>query len=767
MELNDTPLEFEYFLTETKLQMQQYIFCVLLLCLALNATGQKIEGTISTEFDGSPLMAAEITWVETGRQTISFEDGYFYFELGDAEGTQTLVVSYLGHQTDTFSWSGEALDIRLKESEEQLDEVTVSGRSTGSGRDANSIASVEVINQTELSKSACCDLAGCFETTASVRSQTTNVITSAKELQILGLSGVYNQVLLNGLPFIQGLSYTYGLSTYPGTLIENIWVAKGANSVRQGYDGVAGQINMQTLCPGEADALFANIYVNSFGESQYNLHSGFRLGKESDWKMLIGGHMTQPAVEIDRDKDEFLDVTRIRRYSLFNHWEYQEESDLGWHTSSGLRYVNEERIGGQTGYDPDQDRFTTNRYGQEVDFQQFDLFSKTQYKWNEKHLLSLDFSAFYHEQRSSFGTLSYNGMQYFANAVLQHEWTPTPAQKLSWGTHIRVQDLSEEILFAEDPAQRTYDGIYETDYTNVGLFAEYQWSFWEDKTKWLVGGRLDVAEPYGTFWTGRSQVRIEPIQNHVFRLSTGNAWRQVNLFAENIQLLAGNRDVIIEEWPLDAEQSWNWGVNYTYTLAGEDWSAYISADYYQTRFSNQFFPDYDREVAKAFISNTGTPALSNAFQIEGRINWNTVWEVKAAYNYLDIRREQEGGEVFVPFIPRHRIMAALSYRPEGDRWYFDLNAHYYGPQRLPNTDDYPVVLQRGDFSPDYAVLNAQITYKWSVFEFYGGVENALDFRQLRPILNWQNPFEPTFDPAFIWGPTRGREFYLGIRYRIP
>jgi outer membrane receptor for ferrienterochelin and colicin len=225
--------------------------------------------------------------------------------------------------------------------------------------------------------------------------------------------------------------------------------------------------------------------------------------------------------------------------------------------------------------------------------------------------------------------------------------------------------------------------------------------------------------------------------------------------------------VVIEEWPLDAEQSWNWGVNYTYTLAGDDWSAYLSADYYQTRFSNQFFPDYDRELAKAFISNAGTPALSNAFQLEGRINWNTVWELKAAYNYLDIRRDQAEGEVFVPFIPRHRMMAALSYRPEGDRWYFDLNAHYYGPQRLPSTQDYPLELQRGDFSPDYATLNAQITYKWSVFEFYGGIENALDFRQRRPILNYQNPFESTFDPAFIWGPTRGREFYLGIRYRIP
>jgi hypothetical protein len=40
----------------------------------------------------------------------------------------------------------------------------------------------ELINQAELKKAACCDLAGCFETQGTVQAMTTNIITNAKEL---------------------------------------------------------------------------------------------------------------------------------------------------------------------------------------------------------------------------------------------------------------------------------------------------------------------------------------------------------------------------------------------------------------------------------------------------------------------------------------------------------------------------------------------------------------------------------------------------------
>jgi hypothetical protein len=93
--------------------------------------------------------------------------------------------------------------------------------------------------------------------------------------------------------------------------------------------------------------------------------------------------------------------------------------------------------------------------------------------------------------------------------------------------------------------------------------------------------------------------------------------------------------------------------------------------------------------------------------------------------------------------------------------------HWYGDQRLPNTQRNPVEFQRPDFSDNYAVFNAQFTYNFNAFEVYAGCENIFNFRQERPIVGWQDPFGPYFDTSSVWGPTRGRELYIGVRYSIP
>ncbi|MFN4809502.1 MAG: TonB-dependent receptor, partial [Bacteroidota bacterium] len=96
----------------------------------------------------------------------------------------------------------------------------------------------------------------------------------------------------------------------------------------------------------------------------------------------------------------------------------------------------------------------------------------------------------------------------------------------------------------------------------------------------------------------------------------------------------------------------------------------------------------------------------------------------------------------------------------------DLNIHWYGKQQLPNTKSNPTQFQRPDFSEAYTVLNTQFTYTFKRIELYTGVENLFDFRQLQPIISWENPFSPYFDTSSVWGPTRGREIYIGVRLKI-
>jgi len=60
----------------------------------------------------------------------------------------------------------------------------------------------------------------------------------------------------------------------------------------------------------------------------------------------------------------------------------------------------------------------------------------------------------------------------------------------------------------------------------------------------------------------------------------------------------------------------------------------------------------------------------------------------------------------------------------------------------------------------------QFTYKFKNLDVYTGCENLFDFRQHQPIVSWQIPFGKYFDTSSVWGPTRGREMYIGFRFKL-
>jgi outer membrane receptor protein involved in Fe transport len=97
---------------------------------------------------------------------------------------------------------------------------------------------------------------------------------------------------------------------------------------------------------------------------------------------------------------------------------------------------------------------------------------------------------------------------------------------------------------------------------------------------------------------------------------------------------------------------------------------------------------------------------------------------------------------------------------------------WLGAQRIPDTSLNLPEYQLPQNSPDYFLMNAQITKdfgeKWSV---YVGVENILDYKLEDPIVASNDPFglnttENNFDASMVWGPIFGRMAYAGFRFRI-
>jgi outer membrane receptor for ferrienterochelin and colicins len=77
------------------------------------------------------------------------------------------------------------------------------------------------------------------------------------------------------------------------------------------------------------------------------------------------------------------------------------------------------------------------------------------------------------------------------------------------------------------------------------------------------------------------------------------------------------------------------------------------------------------------------------------------FDVKVAYNYLEVYRKVEGIRQDLPFVPTHKWSANTSYSIPNDQWQFDLTYRWTGSKRLPSTAGYPDQYKQPDVSASY------------------------------------------------------------------
>jgi hypothetical protein len=66
-------------------------------------------------------------------------------------------------------------------------------------------------------------------------------------------------------------------------------------------------------------------------------------------------------------------------------------------------------------------------------------------------------------------------------------------------------------------------------------------------------------------------------------------------------------------------------------------------------------------------------------------------------------------------------------------------------------------------------MNTQLSKtfgKENPMDIYVGIENMTNYFQQNTIVSSSQPFSPFFDASMIWGPTTGRMFYMGWRFKI-
>jgi outer membrane receptor for ferrienterochelin and colicins len=743
----------------------KYLLFILLLTPLLSISQNKIEGILLEKNENNEtigLAGANVFWLNASVGTITDLDGSF--SIPYKSEYKRLVISYVGYKTDTLTIANTKKIQHYLTSKGQLDEVIISTRKKASTRSFLSATNVINVSSSELLKAACCNLSESFETNPSIDVNFADAITGTRQIKMLGLTSPYILITTENIPSIRGASQAYGLSFIPGTWVESIQITKGAGSVVNGFESIAGQINAELQKPSNDDRLFVNAYANANGRMELNTHLNTKVSDKWDTGLYIHGNLRNQ--KFDKNEDSFLDMPLQQQINLMNRWQYIN-NEKGLISFINIKFLNDEKQTGQVDFDPERDKLTTNYWGSEIDTRRFEASAKFGYVNPEIPYQSMGVQAAYsnHVQESYFGLNVYDITHntVYANAIF-NSIIGDSRNKFKTGISATYDDYDELVNTTK----------YERTENSLGVFFEYSYDNLGDLNL-TAGLRIDTHNLLGTFLTPRIHARYTPWENSAFRISAGRGKRSANIFTENQKMFASSRAINILDtngsvYGLDPEIAWNYGVSYSQKLNVLGRKAEITFDYYRTDFVNQIVVDWENPREVNFYNLKGE-SYANSFQAELSMYIIEGFDFRTAYKFYDVKTDYSTGKLDRPLTPKHRIFANVSYetkrKDKGSQWKFDTTFNWLGEQRFSSTYGNPIAYQLPEKTPTVATLNAQITKVFSTsFEVYLGGENLTNEKQLDPILNSENPFEDTFDTTFVYGPIFGASFYAGLRYKL-
>ena len=648
---------------------------------------------------------------------------------------------------------------------QQINEVTVTAHQTGRVK-TSGIGNMELISSKELLRAACCNLGESFTTNPSVDVNYADAATGAQQIKLLGLSGTYVQMLTENIPNYRGVAAPYALGYIPGPWMQRIQVSKGASSVKNGYESITGQINVEFKKPQATPFADANIYYNTKGKLEANLGANLKLSDK--WSTALLGHYEILDKAHDDNGDGFVDMPKIKQGSLQSRWAWLGDKYIFQASVKGLK---EHREGGQLNHgdrllDSDLNHEPVpmiHPYLIDITNERYEAFAKNAYFLNEEHAtnIALILSGSLHHEHAAYGTKLYKADQRNGYASLLFETDFNEHHNLSTGLSLNHDYLDEQIS--------------KSDETTPGIYAQYTYKMGE-KLIVMGGLRWDHSNIYGSFVTPRMHLKYSPNDIVTLRGSIGKGYRTSHVLAENNYLLASGRQVVIDA-DLDQEEAWNYGISAALSIPIGNKKLELNAEYYYTNFLHQVVTDLDSNPHAVHFTNLDGKSYSHTWQVEATYPFFEGFTMTATYRRTDVKctyplhsspiagGRQEGGVLREkPLTNKYKGLLTASYAPGLGKWQFDVTLQLNGGGRMPE----PYIDSNGKPSWDsrykgYEQLSAQVTRFFRHWSIYAGGENITGFKQKNPIIGSDDPWGSNFDSTMIWGPIHGAVYYIGVR----
>lgn len=714
----------------------------------LNAQTATLADTIRghvSDLEGTPLVGATVRWKETNVGT--YTDARGSFEIVRVPETDTLVISFLGFMPEQVSAKSNHIMVHLDVATAQAVEV-VADETTIS----KSIIRTELVTKKELTRAACCSLAESFERSPSVEVSYSDAVSGARTIRMLGLRGQYTQMLTEAVPLMRSLEVPFGMDHIPGPFMTSISISKGAGTVSSGYESMTGAINICMQDPFDAEPLYVNAFGNTMERFELNAYAGQWISPSLATVTLLHGRIRER--EVDNNNDGFLDAPKMRQLNAVHKWMFNND-EIEWQLflHGVLDGYTSGQVSGTTSGQSDGRLYSIN-----TDIERFEAFMKLgllDVFWDlEKSSAAIIVSGVMHNMFSSFGDRTVEARQRTGQVKGILTATLSDEVSLNTGLTYRYDHVTETLLSNSFRREEHVPGAY----AEVTLTPSDEFSV-------LAGGRIDVHNLYGTRVIPRVNVRWQPTQLTSVRLSGGRGWRVPSVVTENLTAYINSRVMHFDD-SFRPEDSWNYGAAFTTSFQIGDRPIVFDVEAFRTEFSNKVIIDFDQSARDVYISNLDGRSHSTSIMAQIQATPLPQLDVAVAYRWIDVQAPLNGVMQLMPMISRDRVLFTLAWETVKPNWQVDGTITYFGPGRLPSTSENPVDLQRLDTFPGYWRINAQVTKKFDVLDFYAGMENINGFIQQDPIIGANDPFGEFFDASLAWGPTSPRIAYFGVRFVI-
>ncbi len=672
----------------------------------------------------------------------------------------------------------DSLEQGKQEQYDFIDQVVITGTMRALKRSASPVP-VEVYTPSFFRKNPTSCMFDAMQMVNGVRPQLNCNICNTGDIHINGLEGPYTMVLIDGMPIVSSLASVYGLSGIPNSLVERIEVVKGPASSLYGSEAIGGLINVITKSPSTSPLFAADVSATGWGE--YNTDLGLKYNAGKKMIGLLGVNYFNYQRPVDKNGDNFTDVTLQDRISVFNKLSWQrKEQRLA---SLAARYVYEDRWGGEMNWNR-QHRGGDSIYGESIYTSRVELIGNYQLPVKEKLLFAYSFNS--HDHESAYGNTIFNARQQIGFGQLTWEKALSSRQVLLSGVVGRY-------TWYNDNTTATHDTLTGSDRPDriflPGVFVQDEITI-ADNQQLLLGMRYDYDRRHGSIFTPRAAYKLSLPSGDELRANAGTGFRVVNIFTEDHAALTGARAVVIAE-TLRPERSYNLNLNYLKRIYRTNywWQFDLSAWY--TYFTNQILPDYTTNTNQIIYKNLDGHSVSTGFSGNAEYGLGHSFRATAGFTVMDVgvyRRQEQGGKQRSRQLLTERWSGTwtVSYTVPTIQVAIDYTGNAYGPMLLPLLS---ALDPRPGKSPAWTIQNIKFSGKVTAdLELYAGIKNIFNWTPAKstpfllarandpfdkqvvfdnsgqPVPTSDNPYALSFDPNYVYAANQGIRGFIGFRY---